>query len=128
MSTTSTQTPPEPRRIRWIRGSGEKLPTGFRLVGRSSRWGNPYKLTDHGGEHTRAESLRLFRQGIELALRHEERQTLDKQTAAHFRRLVDSLGELRGLGLACSCHQHQACHADILIEYVDRLPDTPDTP
>lgn len=41
-----------------------KLPEGAVLVTRGSRWGNPFRIVEHGGEYTREESVRLYREYI----------------------------------------------------------------
>jgi hypothetical protein len=76
-----------------------KLPPGAKLVTRASRdSGNPYKLIEHGGEYTRAESLAKY-----------EHEHLPSRPD-----LLEQLPQLRGRQLACNCPLDQPCHADIL--------------
>jgi hypothetical protein len=88
-------------RIRFVRG--EKLPPGARCVTRISRWGNKYKLIEHGGEYTREQSIALFRADVE-AMTPEYRQ----QWLAPLRTAT---------ALAC-CAPGLLCHADVLIEFL----------
>ncbi|MDX1711536.1 MAG: DUF4326 domain-containing protein [Rhodovibrionaceae bacterium] len=80
---------------------GRKLPKGVRFVARPSRWGNPYKIPPH----TREEAMRLYRAHAEAKLR-EDPQWLDPLMEAE--------------GLACYCRPDQLCHADVLIEMVEK--------
>ncbi|MCB0565516.1 MAG: DUF4326 domain-containing protein [Phaeodactylibacter sp.] len=79
-----------------------KLPEGAVLVTRGSRWGNPFRLVEHGGEYTREESIRLYREYIIKKIR-EEPERYD-------------LSLLRGKDLACSCKLEELCHGDVLLE------------
>ena len=91
-------------RIRFIRGQRRELyPAGYRCVTRISRWGNPYKVADHGREG----AVRLYRAML-------ERMTHDELRAY--------LAPLRGATcLACSCKADELCHADVLIEYLEKV-------
>jgi len=91
-------------RIRFIRGQRRELyPPGYRCVTRITRWGNPFKVADYGRE----EAVRLFRAML-------ERMTPDELRAY--------LAPLRGATcLACSCKADELCHADVLIEYLEKV-------
>lgn len=77
------------------------------LVGRNSKWGNPYVLKEHGGDYERDESVRLFREAL-LAGRLDF--TVD-----------DVRRELAGKDLVCWCPLDQECHADVLLELANEL-------
>jgi hypothetical protein len=94
------------KRIYFNRYEGEKLPPDTKLVGRGSRYGNPYKVKDYGRE----EALRLYRIYLEEGLREG---TID-------------LSPLIGKNLACTCKLSEPCHADILLEYVLKEEDRRD--
>ncbi len=96
-----------PKRIK-RRNRYAKLPEGAILVNRSSRWGNPFKLIEQGGEYTREESMRLYRPYI-------------LQKIAENPEYYD-LSKLRGKDLACTCDLSVACHADILLELANATP------
>ncbi len=88
-------------RIQHVRG--KKLPPGAKCVGRISRWGNHYKIMEHGGEYTREQAISLFRAYVEAMTpeyRHQWLAPLRTATA-----------------LAC-CAPGLLCHADVLIEFL----------
>jgi hypothetical protein len=68
------------------------------VVSRPSKWGNPYPL----GEYDRPTSLALFRRYLTKAIRDGHLDLL----------------ELRGRNVACWCKLSDACHGDILLEFV----------
>lgn len=73
-------------------------------VSRPSRWGNPYKI---GGLLTAAECVEAFQDMWDLARR--------RQTSR------EALNDLRGKNLACWCAADAPCHADVLLELVNRV-------
>ena len=77
-----------------VRRHNQRAPLqGAALVARPSKWGNPFKLDDHG----RDEAVRIY----EVWLRQQPH-------------LIAALPELRGRRLACYCPLDQPCHADVL--------------
>lgn len=82
----------------------KKLPPGARCVTRISRWGNPYIMIEHGGEYTREEAIALYREYV-AAMAKDDRE-----------RWLAPLCTMTAL--AC-CPPHLACHADVLIEFLD---------
>jgi hypothetical protein len=83
-----------------------KLPEGAVLVTRRSRWGNPFRLIEHGGTYTREESLRLYRAYIE--------EKIEADPGYY------DLEQLRGKDLVCTCRPGDLCHADVLLELANR--------
>lgn len=81
----------------------QKLPENTKKVSRPSRWGNPFKLKQHGGEYTLQESLIAY----EIWLNEQ----LEKNK--HF------LRPLEGFNLGCYCKLDSPCHADILLFYLE---------
>ena len=81
------------------------LPPGTIYVGRPTRWGNPYRLT---AERNREEALFLYRQWLKHVLENNPR-------------FLDPLSQ--ATALACWCKLTEACHADILLEYIKRAVD-----
>ena len=73
-------------------------------IGRPSRWGNPYKITN---DLDRDAVIELFRTRL---LRHIE------QGRVH----PSDLLELAGKRLGCWC-KPRACHGDVLAEFADRV-------
>lgn len=106
----------------------QRLPKNASLVGRPSRWGNPYRVefrasdkwvvvrtwADGDMTHARAatkneaaaEACKLFR--FWLTLTPEGREVLAKARV-----------ELKGRRLACYCSLDAPCHADVLAELVN---------
>ena len=83
------------KRIQRKREKGWKNPSGTVYVGRPTKWGNPYLISEYG-----TAALMLYRAHIEgLALRGNL-----------------SLAELRGKDLSCWCPVGSRCHADVLLE------------
>ena len=90
--------PDTPRRVQLSRARGWRMPANTVRVDRSSRWGNPYRVAEHG----RAVAVGAFRE----ALFHG----LLRFTVADVRT------HLAGHHLACWCRPGEQCHADILLE------------
>ncbi len=67
-------------------------------IGRPSKWGNPFKLSTHGG---RGECVTLYREWIFKP----EQEKLRKEI----------ITELKGKVLGCYCYPNP-CHGDILAE------------
>lgn len=72
----------------------------FVYIGRGSKWGNPFKIGEHG---TRAEVIEKYRHYI-----------LDGEG----RHLLGDVHELRGRTCVCYCHP-QPCHGDVLAVLAD---------
>jgi hypothetical protein len=64
-------------------------------VARPSRWGNPFRIAEHGRE----DAVTLFAQSLRNA------KAIPKE----------DMQFLRGKNLACWCAPDQTCHADILL-------------
>lgn len=104
--------PPRRATVTW-RHPGGKKPTNVKLIGRTTRWGNPHRLAEHGpcpvprcqgALHSRAASLQRFREDLRA----------DPARVAAARR------ELRGYDLACpGCKLDEDCHGDIWLAVVN---------
>ena len=90
------------KRIQRKRTKGWRMPENTVYVGRGSIWGNPYKIE---GMITREMVLAEFRRYV---------QTRSEDF------LKNWLAPLRGKDLACWCKETDACHADILLEFLDK--------
>jgi hypothetical protein len=75
------------------------IPAGAVYIGRGSKWGNPFRI---GPDGTRADVVSKYREW----LLHSD--------------LALQVIELKGKDLVCFCSP-QACHGDVLIEFVDLL-------
>jgi hypothetical protein len=68
-------------------------------IGRGSKWGNPFKIGEHG---TREEVIDKYK--TYLAEKYD---------------LLESLHELDGKTLVCYC-KPKACHGDVLVELINK--------
>lgn len=71
-------------------------------IGRPSKWGNPYKI---GKDGTREEVIEQYRNYLLF----------------NNPKLMRELYELQGKTLGCYC-KPLPCHGDVLVEFVNRLP------
>ena len=80
----------------------QKLPKNTKKVSRPSRWGNPFKLREHGGNYTLEQSLIKYEIWLKEQLEND----------------IDFLQPLVGFNLGCFCELNSPCHADILLKYL----------
>jgi hypothetical protein len=92
------------KRIQRKRTKGWKMPANTVYVGRPTKWGNPYKIGELG---------LLTREAVLKAYENWVRQTIHVEDS-HF------LDPLRGKDLACWCPLDKLCHADILLEFLEK--------
>jgi Domain of unknown function (DUF4326) len=84
-------------RIQLSRTKGWRMPANTVKVDRTTKWGNPFVVGEHG---THAECIAQYRKWI-------GKQDLD-------------LSPLRGKNLACWCKIGEACHAAVLLEMANK--------
>lgn len=111
-----------PQRIQRKRTKNWRMPDGAVYVGRSSRWGNPYKVVGPiAGEYgiERRDTV-----GVEiLDVNFEDKQEAMKFAVDLFKLYAAAklysdphwLEPLRGYDLACWCGLDEPCHADVLL-------------
>lgn len=100
-----------PQRIQQRRTKGWRKPERTVAVGRNTRFGNPYRLTDLPPGGTDAEDRRIV---VEL---FREMVTDPKaRRDAHYPEPGFIRAALRGVDLMCWCPLDQPCHADVLLE------------
>jgi hypothetical protein len=85
--------------IAWQRKDGYPHSATPVYVGRSTKWGNPYRM---GQLYTRQQAIMLYRRDL-LA------------NALPFT-IRDAIDQLRGKDLICWCKLGELCHADILLK------------
>jgi len=88
------------KRVQRRRVKGWRLPEDTIIVDRSTKYGNPFKVEDFGRE----EALRLYRIYLDWVVNKK----------------LLNLSSLTGKNLACTCKPSEDCHADILLEYINR--------
>ena len=99
-----------PRRVQLSRRKGWKMPENTVKVDRTTKWGNPFIVGEHG---TRAECVRLFELllGGYLCI---SANNADAQNA-YMKMARRDREQLRGKNLACWCPPDAPCHADVLL-------------
>ncbi len=109
-----------PQRIQRKRTRGWKMPDGAVYVGRPTRWGNPYRLSDYRFARADGTPYENPIAAREMAIRDFEMwlgvSPKGEAIAAASKR------ELRGKDLACWCPLDQPCHADVLLELANAAP------
>ena len=91
---------PKPKRIQRKRTKGWRMPEGAIYVGRPTDFGNPHSLIGSTPE---------------IATKLFEEHLLTEPGLLEL-----AIKKLKGKDLACFCPLNQACHADILLRYVNR--------
>ena len=114
-----------PKRVQLQRGTGWRMPPNTRKVDRSTVFGNPFDSVKYGVD----DAVNLHRAWLTAAFTDEQIEArypslVAKHLIARRRRVLASLHELRGKNLACWCSPSQSCHADLLLELINR-PRTP---
>lgn len=77
---------------------------GVRMIDRDTKFGNPFRLKEDGGDYTRKESVEEYREWFTNKIQNDE----------YFRRSVE---DLRGKTLGCWC-KPKDCHGDIILAYL----------
>ena len=90
----------EPKRIQRKRTKGWRMPEGAVYVGRPTDFGNPHSFIGSTPE---------------IATKLFEEHLLTEPGLLEL-----AIKKLKGKDLACFCPLNQACHADILLRYVNR--------
>ena len=105
----------KPERVQLRRSMGWRMPPNTIKVGRSGKWGNPFKEGEHG---TREECVTLFA----AMLRGEFCLTTDnlaEQQAYHAMAHRDR-DRIKGWNLGCWCEPGTPCHGDVLLCFARR--------
>jgi hypothetical protein len=102
---------PMPHRIRLSRAKGWRMPTNALKVDRSTKWGNPFIVGQHG---TATECVRWY-ELLAGGLLNLSTGNVDQQIAARAT-MARASQELRGKDLACWCALDKPCHADMLLQ------------
>lgn len=105
-----------PKRIQRKRSKGWRMPEGAVYVGRPTKWGNPFVVS----ERTSCESCG---QEIDGAYTAEQSMAAYRHYLNHPQNLHgwmmptrEMIRTLRGKDLVCWCALDQPCHADVLLE------------
>lgn len=118
-----------PKRIQRKRTKGWRMPVGSVYVGRTTKWGNPFKVGIHGDA---GECVAFYRQtfeAIRLNTFHKLPARFQKAWREHHATwlpiwidvwVTSEAWGLRGKDLACFCRLDAPCHADVLLELANR--------
>lgn len=77
---------------------------GVRMIGRSTQFGNPFRMKKDGGDYTRDGCVAAYREWFCEKIDSDE----------EFRTAVE---ELRGETLGCYCSP-KACHGDVILAHL----------
>ena len=102
-----------PARVQLSRRKGWRMPPNTVKVDRTTKWGNPFIIGQHGTRAKCALWYRYLAGGGLLCLGYGN---IDAQKATAELVRSPALEELRGKNLACWCPQGADCHADVLLE------------
>jgi hypothetical protein len=89
------------KRIQRLRRKGWRMPANTVYVGRPSKWGNPFRI---GVDGTRDEVISKYRRWLEEKLKEDP----------------TFLDPLKGKDLACWCPLDVPCHADVILEMLNK--------
>lgn len=99
-----------PERVQLSRAKGWRMPANTVKVDRTTVWGNPFIVGQHGTRAECVEKLELLLCGY-LAI--------SEPNAGHQQLYLDrarrDIAKLRGRNLACWCPKDSPCHADLLL-------------
>ena len=100
-----------PKRIRLSRRKGFRLPPNAVSVARPTKWGNPFRTSEHG---TAARCVEMYSAMLAGYLCVTSGPGAAEQEMCR-RWVLEHVAELRGKDLACWCPLDQPCHADVLL-------------
>lgn len=103
----------EPKRIQRKRTRGWKMPENTVYVGRPSKWGNPWKVSEMGDIAPYAMAMQNYWGWLLGYVKPPELESKRVWIREH-------LHELRGKNLACWCGEGMLCHADVLLELANQ--------
>lgn len=106
----------KPKRVRLSRAKGWKMPDNTVKVDRTTKWGNPFVVGQHG---TRAECVHFYAKLAAGYICLTAGPTAEEQRVARVW-MEKASDQLRGRNLACWCPLDAPCHADILLEIANR--------
>jgi len=116
-----------PERHQRRRTKGWRKPEGAVIVDRTTKWGNPFTISDcreTGYTGTDAQIAARCVEAFRVWLGPHWRNNWSGQESEAARALIlTHLPELRGKDLCCPCPLDQPCHADVLIEFANSGPD-----
>lgn len=101
-----------PKRIQRKRTKGWRMPEGAVYVGRPTRWGNPFIVSEHGSPALCVHKYRTLHMPY---CHHGAASSLENFYVSEAF-IEEARRELAGKDLACFCPLDMPCHADVLLE------------
>ena len=103
-----------PVRVQRKRVKGWRAPEGAVYVGRGTRWGNPWRVSEYVTANVAVEG---FRRAIERG----GYQTDPDDREWHLMPTLEAIrGDLAGKDLLCWCPLDKPCHGDVLLELANK--------
>lgn len=102
-------------RVQLSRAKGWRMPPNTVKVDRTTRFGNPFKITE---DRSAGDAVMAYRTWLTVA-------GIDAGMAWPKARILAHLRDLRGKNLACWCKPGEPCHADVLLELANAKQDPP---
>lgn len=104
------------------RFKGGKKPENTVVVARPSKWGNPWTVAAYLDAGYKPESMADARRMCVEAFRQWMNGGSHWAFGQTQKGPPKDIDELRGKNLACYCPLDQPCHADVLLELVNKEP------
>lgn len=116
------------KRIQRKRTKGWKMPPNTIYIGRPSKWGNDYEVVESRDEWGENPTWHVEIDGMEVSDAYADKGVAIADAIELFRGAIevwlqyepDALAPLRGKDLACWCPIGEACHADVLLELLEK--------
>lgn len=99
-------------RVQLSRKKGWRMPPNTVKVDRSTRWGNPFVVGEHGSRAYCVDLYRLLMSGW-VCVSCGLPVGVQEASYAYVKR---NRHRIKGKNLACWCPLNQPCHADVLLE------------
>jgi Domain of unknown function (DUF4326) len=97
------------------------MPPNTRKVDRSTVFGNPFDVARYGlVEAMRLHRIWLTGEMSEIELNQRFPPAVVRHLVVRRLRVLEGLGQLRGMNLACWCPLSARCHGDLLLEFANR--------
>lgn len=113
----------EMKRIQRKRTKGWKMPPNTVYVGRPSKWGNPFNISNTCDAKKVVAAFRSLLKSSQSKIYDRAKQENGEPNPVggialiiYRNRILKDLHELKGKDLACWCKPGEPCHADVLIE------------
>lgn len=115
------------KRIQRKRTMGWRMPENTIYVGRPTKWGNPWSVTDAESsglfeiDECRAVVVSEFESWLRCGVDSQYYNPPIRATEFGRKWILEHIHELVGHDIACWCPLDKPCHADVLMELVHEL-------